>query len=117
MEFINNFYGIFNVVDQRIIYYHAEIIITNIVFMDVLLVLNVSVSYQLLFTCYRILISYNCVDTTNCIHGDIKLYGGQAKNEGDLQICYNGVWVFLCDWWSLSPKVACRQLGYDATCR
>ena len=61
-------------------------------------------------------------DSTNCTHGEIKLYGGQFRNEGDLQICYNGVWVFLCDdewlWLWLRQRrneeanVVCRQLGY-----
>ena len=63
-------------------------------------------------------------DSTNCTHGEIKLYGGQFRNEGDLQLCYNGVWVFLCDdwlrwwwWWRWQwgideTNVVCRQLGY-----
>ena len=44
METINKFYGVFTVGDQRLTYYHAEITITNIVIMDVLLVLNALVS-------------------------------------------------------------------------
>ena len=60
---------------------------------------------------------YNyCADTTNCTHGEIKLYGGQSNAEGDLQFCFNGVWVFVCDayfWWSISSNVVCRQLGYQ----
>ena len=44
MESINKFYGIFSVVDQRLICHHAEIIIMNIATMGVLLALNVLVS-------------------------------------------------------------------------
>ena len=60
-------------------------------------------------------------DSTNCTHGEIKLYGGQFRNEGDLQLCYNGVWVFVCEgrrwvrdwWWQIEEaNVVCRQLGY-----
>ena len=60
------------------------------------------------------------VDNTNCTHGEIKLYGGQFRNEGDLQLCYNGVWVFLCNaaWWIEEANVVCRQLGYpDNRCK
>ena len=44
MEPINKFYGIFSVVDQKIICHHAVMIIMNFATMDVLLVLNVLVS-------------------------------------------------------------------------
>uniref|UniRef100_A0A1X7T988 SRCR domain-containing protein n=1 Tax=Amphimedon queenslandica TaxID=400682 RepID=A0A1X7T988_AMPQE len=52
---------------------------------------------------------------SNCTHGEIKLYGGQSNAEGDLQICYNGVWVFVCHNWWIPPNVVCRQLGYQDT--
>ena len=51
-------------------------------------------------------------DSTNCAHGEVKLYGGKFRNEGDLQICYNGVWVFLCQGYQTLANVVCRQLGY-----
>ena len=89
-----------------------------IVTMDTLLASNVTVKNQL----YLIINLYHCPDTTNCTHGEIKLHGGQSNAEGDLQICYNGVWVFACGylWWisTISPNVVCRQLGYlDNNCK
>ena len=112
MEPINKFYGIFSVVDQRLTCYHVVIIITHTVTMDLLLVLNalVSIINHSSFNSITILIT----DSTNCTHGEIKLYGGQFRNEGDLQLCYNGVWVFVCNWWWWieEANVVCRQLGY-----
>uniref|UniRef100_A0A1X7T781 SRCR domain-containing protein n=1 Tax=Amphimedon queenslandica TaxID=400682 RepID=A0A1X7T781_AMPQE len=65
---------------------------------------------------YGYTVGIKCYNTTNCTHGEINLYGGQSDAEGDLQICYNGMWVFVCDtffWWWIPPNVVCRQLGYQ----
>ena len=114
METINKFYGIFSVLDQKLTWHLVIITIMIIATMDTLLESNVTVKNQL----YLIIILYHCPDTTNCTHGEIKLYGGQSNAEGDLQICYNGVWVFVCYWWWISPNVVCRQLGYlDNNCK
>uniref|UniRef100_A0A1X7SJW9 SRCR domain-containing protein n=1 Tax=Amphimedon queenslandica TaxID=400682 RepID=A0A1X7SJW9_AMPQE len=40
------------------------------------------------------------------------LYGGQSNAEGDLQICFNGVWVFACDSWWISPNVNVAPIMY-----
>ena len=115
METINKFYGIFSVLDQKLTWH--LVIITTIVTatMDALLASNFTVKNQL----YVIINLYYCPDTTNCTHGEIKLYGGQSNAEGDLQFCYNGVWVFLCRGWRwIPPNVVCRQLGYlDNNCK
>uniref|UniRef100_A0A1X7T5H5 SRCR domain-containing protein n=1 Tax=Amphimedon queenslandica TaxID=400682 RepID=A0A1X7T5H5_AMPQE len=61
-------------------------------------------------------VGIKCYNTTICTHGEIKLYGGQSDAEGDLQFCYNGAWVFLCDFFFgswIPPNVVCRQLGYQ----
>ena len=57
---------------------------------------------------------YIAIDSTNCSHGDIKLTGGKSSNEGDVQICVNGAWGYICDWsWVYSNiNIVCRQLGY-----
>ena len=61
------------------------------------------------------------LDSTNCSHGDIKLAGGKSSNEGDLQICVNGTWGYICSWnWYYwynvysNVNVVCRQFGYTA---
>ena len=59
------------------------------------------------------------LDSTNCSHGDIKLNGGKSSNEGDVQICVNGTWGYICSgwyWYYISNiNVVCRQLGYTVT--
>ena len=67
-------------------------------------------------TCTCILL----LDSTKaCSHGDIKLTGGKFSNEGDVQICVNGTWGYICDWywyWYYSNiNVVCNQLGYATT--
>ena len=60
---------------------------------------------------------YIAIDSTNCSHGDIKLTGGKSSNEGDVQICVNGAWGYICDsyWYNSNINVLCRQLGYTTT--
>ena len=58
------------------------------------------------------------LDSTNCSHGDIKLTGGKSSNEGDVQICANGTWGYICGrrWYYINNiNVVCNQLGYTAT--
>ena len=66
-------------------------------------------------TCTCILL----LDSTKvCSHGDIKLTGGKSSNEGDIQICVNGTWGYICGWhyWNTNNiNVVCKQLGYATT--
>ena len=62
------------------------------------------------------------LDSTNCSHGDIKLTEGKSSNEGDVQVCVNGTWGYICDWYWYywynvysNVNVVCRQLGYTAS--
>ena len=82
--------------------------------MVVQLELNVIVrGYNYRHTCTSILL----LDSTNCSHGDIKLTGGKSSNEGDVQVCINGTWGYICGWyWYYSNiNVVCNQLGYTTT--
>ena len=57
----------------------------------------------------------NATEYVNCIDGDIRLIGGQAINEGNVQICYRNVWGSVCSnsksWNTKDSNVVCRQLG------
>ena len=58
----------------------------------------------------------NNIDSAPCVHGDVRLTGGQLKNEGRLEICNSfSVWGTVCNkHWTLAiSKVVCHSLGYD----
>ena len=54
---------------------------------------------------------------SNCTQGDLRLVGGSGNYEGNLQVCHNNVWGWVChDSWDNSDAiVACRQMGFSTT--
>ena len=50
-----------------------------------------------------------------CNEGDLRLFGGEADNEGTLELCLNQDWGTVCDdlWDNNDAKVACRKLGFQ----
>ena len=61
---------------------------------------------------------YYTVDFTDadCItDGDIRLIGGQAVQEGTVEICLNKTWGSICHdrWGYKETEVVCRKLGYS----
>ena len=54
---------------------------------------------------------------SQCTHGDVQLVGGSGTYEGNIQICFEGVWGWVCDnsWSSNDARVVCRQLGFSIT--
>ena len=62
-----------------------------------------------------LLLLAEATEFADCVNGDLRLIGGQAKNEGSVQICYNNAWTYLCSgwWWgSTEANVVCGQLGF-----
>ena len=58
-------------------------------------------------------------DPTCVRQGDLRLVGGMTEHEGRLEVCWGGAWGTVSgDGWSLPDTlVACRQLGYNDTCK
>jgi len=56
-------------------------------------------------------------EITDCIHGGIRLIGGQSELEGTVEVCLNGTWGSVCDdfWRYEETGVVCNQLGYTST--
>lgn len=54
---------------------------------------------------------------TSCITGDIHLVGGITEYEGRVELCYNQMWMSICDrnWYTNNANVVCKQLGHQAT--
>ena len=50
-----------------------------------------------------------------CNHTDVRLVNGNTPQEGEVEICLNGLWGSVCSnrWDINDAKVVCRQLGYD----
>ena len=59
----------------------------------------------------------NCITESQCTHGDVQLVGGSGSYQGNVQICNDGVWGWVCDnsWSSNDAQVVCRQLGFSTT--
>jgi deleted-in-malignant-brain-tumors protein 1 len=54
-----------------------------------------------------------CFLSDSCTDGAFRLQGGSTANEGELQVCRDGVWGYICDnnWKQQNARVVCRQLG------
>ena len=63
---------------------------------------------------------------SGCTERDIRLVGGETDREGDVQICWQGVWGYVCGfsddsnyvsgWTDEEARVVCQQLNYSTSC-
>ena len=60
---------------------------------------------------------FMCCLESQCTYGDIRLVAGSGEYEGNVQICINETWGWVCDnAWSLNnAQTTCRQLGFSTT--
>ena len=52
-----------------------------------------------------------------CTNDDVCLVGGSGDYEGNVQVCINKTWGYICDnGWDVSDStVVCSQLGYTTS--
>ena len=52
-----------------------------------------------------------------CDEGSFRLVNGVIQNEGEIEVCINGVWGSVCanKWDETDAYVICKQLGYIDT--
>ena len=52
-----------------------------------------------------------------CTDGQLRLVGGNVRNEGRVEICLNNEWGTTCDnnWSTNDANVACGVLGFSST--
>ena len=50
----------------------------------------------------------------DCVHGNIRLDGGDSLYEGRVEVCINGHWGTVTDdgWGTKDATVVCKQLGF-----
>ena len=60
--------------------------------------------------------------STGCVNDAVRLVNGRRPSEGSVQICVDGVWGHVCDYYYSmtsvnNARVVCRQLGYSTLCK
>ena len=55
---------------------------------------------------------------SGCTEGEVCLVGGKNEREGDVQICWQGMWGYVCSnyWYIEEARVLCQQLNYSSSC-
>lgn len=60
---------------------------------------------------------YMICTVQECERGQIRLVGGATNSTGIVEVCGNGAWGGVCDfyeyWGPENTRVACRQLGFS----
>ena len=58
------------------------------------------------------------VAQTDCKEGEVRLVGGETDREGDVQICHQGIWGYVCgSYWNYEEaRVVCQQLNFSSSC-
>ena len=59
-----------------------------------------------------------CFVNLVCNNTDVRLVGGDAELEGQVEVCFNNSWGIVChDFWDFrDAEVVCRQLGLPSIC-
>ena len=65
------------------------------------------------------------IGSTGCVNGAVRLVNGRRPSEGSVQICIDGVWGHVCEYYywfwertlANNARVVCRQLGFSTSCK
>ena len=51
---------------------------------------------------------------SECTEGEVRLTNGSIPAEGNVELCFEGIWASVCDkgWTKHDAQVVCNQLGY-----
>lgn len=54
-----------------------------------------------------------------CTNGDLRLQGGSTVDEGELQVCRDGIWGYVCDNSAKheNAQTFCRQMQKSTNCK
>lgn len=57
------------------------------------------------------------LESQSCTNGDVRLVWGAGPWEGNVQLCFNNTWGWVCQgsWNTADAKVVCNQLGFSTT--
>lgn len=74
-----------------------------------------SVNTQYLYVNHFFIYIAPAITSDNCTEGHVRLVDGVVKNEGRIEICYEGLWTLICpsSWGRNDAQVTCNQLGYS----
>ena len=56
-------------------------------------------------------------DPAPCSDGDVRLVNGFGPRDGQVEVCYGGIWGSVCsfNWGYNEAAVTCRQLGFNSS--
>lgn len=52
--------------------------------------------------------------SSSCKDGSVRLINGTSSNDGQIEVCVNGIWGGVCDdnWSQVEANLVCNQLGH-----
>ena len=78
---------------------------------------SIIIEFKFFYPTYDSLRTVSYYFSAPCSNGDLRLVGGNVKNEGRVEICVGNVWGTVCDnhFTNVDAIVVCRKLNYLTT--